>query len=49
MRSTALVWLLEGVEHVEGSGESRKLCTYPIRCLTVRISAANAVGGVNNY
>ena len=28
--------LVEGVEHVEGSGKYRELCAYPIRCLTVR-------------
>ena len=39
--------LVEGVEHVEGSGVYRKICTYPISCFTVRISAANTVGGVN--
>ena len=39
--------LVEGVEHVEGSGVYRKICTYPISCFTVRISGANTVGGVN--
>ena len=28
--------LLEGVEHVEGSGKYRELCTRPISCLAVR-------------
>ena len=34
------------MEHVEGSGKYRELCTSPISCLTVRILAANAAGGV---